>query len=185
MYEVLKIRKSRKKKAGVKKPAAPRRSKRFQETPSSMPSGRVFADAPGATKRPLEVVDELPPKRVSRRSATEVSATNHEDTPLRNNHRSSAQMDEGSQSMDEGSIMRRGPSPTASAGRGHEHFDSDGFLDPEVEFSDAGKFSFGQLSTLSSAFVIFLDSFGCVLFSDMIFVCMLFRCNRTIYCCQA
>jgi hypothetical protein len=41
------------------------------------------------------------------------------------------------------------------------------------------------LSTLSSAFVIFLDSFGCVPFSDMIFVCMLFRCNRTIYCCQA
>jgi hypothetical protein len=185
LYKVLKIHKSRNKKVGVKKPAAPRRSKRFQETPSSMPSGRVFADALGATKMPLEVVDELPPKRVSRRSATEVSATNHEDTPLRNNHRSSAQMDEGSQSMDEGSTMRRGPSPTASAGRGHEHFDYDGFLDPEVEFSDAGKFSFGELSTLSSAFVIFLDSFGCVLFSDMIFACMPFRCNRTIYCCQA
>ena len=141
MYEVLKIRKSRKKKPGVKKPAAPRRSKRFQETPSSMPSGRVYA--PGATKSPLEVVDELPPKRVSRRSATEVSATNHEDTPLRNNHRSSAQMDEGSQSMDEGSIVRRDPSPIASADRGHQYFDSDGFLDPEVELSDAGKFSFG------------------------------------------
>jgi hypothetical protein len=139
----------------------------------------VFADAPGATKRPLEVVDELPPKRVSRRSATEVSATNHEDTPLRNHHRSSTQMDEGSQSMDEGSIMCRAPSPTASAGRGHEHFDSDGFLDPEVEFSDASQFSFGQLSTLSSAFVIFLDSFGCVMFFDMIFVFMLFRCNCT------
>jgi hypothetical protein len=109
LYEVLKIRKSRKKKAGVKKPAAPRRSKWFQQTPSSMPSGRVFAYAPGATKSSLEVVDQLPPKRVSRRSPTEVSATNHEDTPLRNNHRSSTQMDEGSQSMDEGSIMRRAP----------------------------------------------------------------------------
>jgi hypothetical protein len=34
----------------------------------------------------------------------------------------------------------QGPSPTASAGRGPEHFDSDGFLDPEVEFSDASQF---------------------------------------------
>jgi hypothetical protein len=124
LYEVLKIPKSRKKKSAIKK-TNPRRSRRFQETPSSMPPGRVFADAPGGTKRPLEV-DELPPKRVARRTATEVSATNHEDTPLRNNHRSSAQMDEGSQSMDERSIVHRDPSPIASADRGHQYFDSDG-----------------------------------------------------------
>ena len=77
-----------------------------------MPPGRVFADAPAVTKSALEVVDELPPKRVTRKTAAEVSAAiNHEETPLRNNHRSPVQMDEGSQSMDEGSTMRRDLSP--------------------------------------------------------------------------
>ena len=81
-----------------------------------MPPGRVFADAPTGTKRALEVVDELPPKRVTRKTAAEVSAAiNHEETPLRNNHKSPVQMDEGSQSMDEGSTVRRDLSPIVRA----------------------------------------------------------------------
>lgn len=106
-----------------------------------MPPGRVFADAPAGPKRPLEVVDERPAKRVTRKKAAEVSATiDHEETPLRNNRRSSIYMDEGSQSMDERSTVRRDLGPIPCADRDHDLFYSDGFLDPEVEMCEAGKF---------------------------------------------
>ena len=136
----MKIPRSRKKKSAIKKTST-RKHRSGLETPTSMPPGRVFADAPGGTKRPLEVVDERPLKRVTRKTAAEASAAiNHEETPLRNNDRSSVQMEPESQSMDEGSTVRRDLSPIVRADMDQDLFDSDGFLDPEVQMSQAGKF---------------------------------------------
>jgi hypothetical protein len=172
----LKVPKSRRKKAAVRKTSAGRRSKRLQEEQSSMPPVRVFADAPGGRKRHLEPVDEVPSKRATRRTSSEVSATNNEDTPPRNNRRSSPQIDER---IDEGSTVRRDACPTSSAVMGHQQFDSDGFLDPEVELDDEGKFLLDSCPHYLLPFLfIFLNSFGCVLLSDMIFVCMLFSWNH-------
>ena len=42
--------------------------------------------------------------------------------------------------MDEGSIVRRDLSPIVRADMDQDLFDSDGFLDPEVQMSQAGKF---------------------------------------------
>lgn len=135
-----------------------------------MPHGRVFADAPGGRKRHLEPVAEAPSKRDTRRTSSEAS----EDTPPCNNRTSSPQIDER---IDEGSTVRRDTGPTASDVMVHQHFDSDGFLDPE---DDEGKFLLDSCPHYLLPF-LFINSFGCVLLSDMIFVCMLFRWN---HCCR-
>jgi hypothetical protein len=152
----LKDPKSRKKKASVRKTSPGRRSKRLQKEQSSMPPVRVFADAPGGGKRHLEPVAEVPSKRVTRRTSSEASATNNEDTPPRNNRSSSPQIDER---INEGSTVRRDTGPTASDVMDHQHFDSDGFLDPE---DDEGKFLLDSCPHYLLPFLfIFINSFGC------------------------
>ncbi|KAK1680279.1 hypothetical protein QYE76_041127 [Lolium multiflorum] len=145
--KALKDPKSRKKKASVRKTSPGRRSKRLQKEQSSMPPGRVFADAPGGRKRHLEPVAEAPSKRVTRRTSSEASATNNEDTPPRNNRSSSPQIDER---IDEASTVRRDTGPTASDVMVHQHFDSDGFLGPEVELDDEGKFLLDSCGTTAA-----------------------------------
>ncbi|KAK1684711.1 hypothetical protein QYE76_045559 [Lolium multiflorum] len=142
--KALKDPKSRKKKASVGKTSPGRRSKRLQKEQSSMPPGRVFADAPGGRKRHLKPVAEAPSKRVTRRTSSEASATNNEDTPPRNNRSSSPQIDER---INEGSTVRRDTGPTASDVMDHQHFDSDGFLDPE---DDEGKFLLDSCGTTAA-----------------------------------
>ena len=149
--EALKYPKSRRKRAAVRKSSPERRSKRLQEEQSSMPPGRVFAPAPGGRKRPLEPVDEVPSKRVTRRTSSEASATNTGDTPPR---RSSPQIDE---MIDEGSTVRRDTGPTASAVMRHQQFDSDGFLDPEVELVDEGKFLLDSCPHYLLPFFVYLS----------------------------
>ncbi|KAK1669141.1 hypothetical protein QYE76_057300 [Lolium multiflorum] len=123
--KALKDPKSRKKKASVRKTSPGRRSKRLQKEQSSMPPVRVFADAPGGRKRHLEPVGEAPSKRVTRRTSSEASATNDEDTPPRNNRSSSPQIDErideaslfaGTQD-DEGKFLLDSCGTTAAGGR--------------------------------------------------------------------
>ncbi|KAK1618621.1 hypothetical protein QYE76_024138 [Lolium multiflorum] len=142
--KALKDPKSRKKKASVRKTSPGRRSKRLQKEQSSMPPVRVFADAPGGRKRHLEPVAEAPSKRATRRTSSEASATNNEDTPPRNNRSSSLQIDER---IDEASTVRRDTGPTASDVMVHQHFDSDGFLDPE---DDEGKFLLDSCGTTAA-----------------------------------
>ncbi|KAK1679799.1 hypothetical protein QYE76_040647 [Lolium multiflorum] len=142
--KALKDPKSRKKKASVRKTSPGRRSKRLQKEQSSMPPVRVFADAPGGRKRHLEPVAEAPSKRATRRTSSEASATNNEDTPPRNNRSSSPQIDER---IDEASTVRRDTGPTASDVMVHQHFDSDGFLDPE---DDEGKFLLDSCGTTAA-----------------------------------
>jgi hypothetical protein len=152
----LKDPKNRKKKASVRKTSPGRRSKRLQKEQSSMPPVRVFADAPGGRKRHLEPVAEAPSKRFTRRTSSEASATNNEDTPPRNNRSSSPQIDER---IDEASTVRRDTGPTASDVMVHQHFDSDGFLDPE---DDEGKFLLDSCPHYLLPFLfIFINSFGC------------------------
>ncbi|KAK1683449.1 hypothetical protein QYE76_044297 [Lolium multiflorum] len=70
--------------------------------------------------------------------------TNNEDTPPRNNRSSSLQIDER---IDEASTVRRDTGPTASDVMVHQHFDSDGFLDPE---DDEGKFLLDSCGTTAA-----------------------------------
>ncbi|KAK1692236.1 hypothetical protein QYE76_008933 [Lolium multiflorum] len=111
----------------------------FPPQPDLAPFYGLFLACLGRGKRHLEPVAEVPSKRVTRRTSSEAYATNNEDTPPRNNRSSSPQIDER--------IDEANTGPTASDVMVHQHFDSDGFLDPE---DDEGKFLLDSCGTTAA-----------------------------------
>ena len=71
-----------------------------------------MAVPPGESERLLQV-EETAPVRVTRQKTKENAVTNHEENPLHADRGSFMQMDDGFQSMDEGSTFRVDLSPIA------------------------------------------------------------------------
>ena len=67
---------------------------------------------PGGSERLLQV-EETAPVRVTRQKTKESAVTNHEESPLHADRGRLMQMDDGFQSMDEGSTFRVDLSPIA------------------------------------------------------------------------